>query len=82
MVFSAVMKHQEAPGTTFKRHMAIAKGVLSEDDFLLQEILFNPNTPSQVENIRREMKNLLEIIEKKDAEGFKKFLTKIRENIK
>jgi prephenate dehydrogenase len=62
--------------------MAIAKGVLSEDDFLLQEILFNPNTPSQVENIRREMKNLLEIIEKKDAEGFKKFLTKIRENIK
>jgi prephenate dehydrogenase len=82
MVFSAVMKHQEAPGTTFKKHMAIAKGVLSEDDFLLQEILFNPNTPSQVDNIRREMKVLLEIIEKKDSEAFKKFLTKIRENIK
>jgi prephenate dehydrogenase len=82
MVFSAVMKHQEAPGTTFKKHMAIAKGVLSEDDFLLQEILFNPNTPSQVENIRREMKTLLEIIESKDSAAFKKFLTKIRENIK
>jgi prephenate dehydrogenase len=82
MVFSAVMKHQEAPGTTFKKHLAIARGVLSEDDYLLQEILFNPNTPSQVDNIRREMKNLLEIIENKDADGMKKFLTKIRENLK
>ena len=40
-VFAAVMKHQEAPGTTFKKHMAIARGLLSEDDYLLQEILFN-----------------------------------------
>lgn len=37
-VFAAVMKHQDAPGTTFKRHMQIAKGVLNEDDYLLQEI--------------------------------------------
>lgn len=48
-VFAAVMKHQDAPGTTFKRHMNIAKGVLNEDDFLLQEILFNPYTHDQVE---------------------------------
>ena len=81
-VFAAVMKHQEAPGTTFKKHMAIAKGLLSEDDYLLQEILFNPRTPGQVANIRTELKNLLEIIEKKDAEGMKAYLTKIREKIK
>jgi prephenate dehydrogenase len=31
-VFAAVMKHQDAPGTTFKRHMDIARGLLSEDD--------------------------------------------------
>ena len=31
-VFAAVMKHQDAPGTTFKRHMKIAKGVLNEDE--------------------------------------------------
>ena len=81
-VFAAVMKHQEAPGTTFKKHMAIAKGLMSEDDYLLQEILFNPRTPAQVENIRRELKNVLEIISNKDAEAMKKYLTKIRENIK
>ncbi len=46
--FAAVMKHQDAPGTTFKRHMQIAKGVLNEDDYLLQEILFNPYTSGQV----------------------------------
>lgn len=61
--------------------MAIAKGLLSEDDYLLQEILFNPRTPSQVENIRLELKNLLEIISNKDAEGMKKYLTKIREKL-
>lgn len=81
LVFTSVMKHQEAPGTTFKRHMDIAKGLLSEDDYLLTEILFNPYTPSQVEGIRRELKNLLTIIENKDNEAMKEFLTTARKNI-
>ena len=81
-VFAAVMKHQDAPGTTFKRHMAIAKGVLNEDDYLLQEILFNPHTPAQVEGIRTELNELLDIISHKDAEGMHAYLSKIREKIK
>jgi len=80
-VFAAVMKHQDAPGTTFKRHMRIAKGVLSEDDYLLQEILFNPYTHDQVSQIRTELKELLEIIDHKDGDGMKRYLTKIRGNI-
>ena len=81
-VFAAVMKHQDAPGTTFKRHMRIAKGVLNEDDYLLQEILFNPYTHDQVSQIRTELKELLEIIDEKDAKGMKAYLTKIRNNVK
>lgn len=81
LVFASVMKSQEAPGTTFKRHMNIAKGLLSEDDYLLTEILFNPYTTAQVEGIRKELKNLLDIIEKKDTVAMQKFLTKVRENI-
>ncbi len=81
LVFASVMKHQEAPGTTFKRHMAIAKGLLSEDDYLLTEILFNPHTPAQVEGIREELKSLLQIIEKKDSAAMLQFLTKVRKNI-
>lgn len=81
LVFASVMKHQEAPGTTFKRHMDIAKGLLSEDDYLLTEILFNPYTPNQVEQIRSELAQLLKIIESKDVNGMQNFLTKVRKNI-
>ena len=81
-VFAAVMKHQDAPGTTFKRHMQIAKGVLNEDDYLLQEILFNPYTHDQVAQIRNELKELLDIIDNKDAERMKAYLTKIRNNVR
>lgn len=81
LVFASVMKHQEAPGTTFKKHMNIAEGLLSEDDYLLTEILFNPHTPKQLEMIQEQLSNLSKIIEKKDSNEMKKFLTKVRHNI-
>lgn len=81
LVFASVMKHQDAPGTTFKRHMRIAEGLLSEDDFLLSEILFNPHTHAQVEKIREKLKELLKIIKEKDSDGMKRFLREVRENI-
>ena len=81
-VFAAVMKHQDAPGTTFKRHMQIAQGVLSEDDTLLREILFNPRTSGQVSKIREELKELIGIIDAKDETALNKYLKKIREHIK
>jgi prephenate dehydrogenase len=62
-------------------HEAIAKGLLSEDDYLLQEILFNPRTPTQVEKIRTELKILLDIITRKDADAMNNYLKKIRANI-
>ena len=80
--FAAVMKPQDAPGTTFKRHMKIARGVMSEDDYLLQEILFNPYTHDQVSLIRKELKELLEIIDRKDAGRMKAYIDKIRDNVK
>ena len=81
-VCSAVMKHQDAPGTTFKRHLKIARGVLSEDDTLLREILFNPRTKHHVENIRAELKELIQIIDNRDEEALGEYLTKIRAHIK
>ncbi|MDD7074425.1 MAG: prephenate dehydrogenase/arogenate dehydrogenase family protein [Prevotella sp.] len=81
-VFAAVMKHQDAPGTTFKRHMRIAKGVLNEDDYLLQEILFNPYTSDQVALIRDELKELLDIIDNKDGDRMKLYLKKIRDHVR
>lgn len=79
-VFAAVMKPQDAPGTTFKRHMAIAKGVLNEDETLLREILFNPNTVGQVSKIREELKTLISIIDDKDTDALAKFIARIKAN--
>jgi len=81
LVFASVMKHQEAPGTTFKRHLDIAKGLLSEDDFLLSEILFNPYSPEQLEKIIAELRALESIIKDKDTEQMQHFLQKVRNNI-
>lgn len=80
-VFAGVMKHLDAPGTTFKRHLKIARGVLSEDDTLLREILWNPHTVGQVENIRKQLTDLIDIIGKKDEKALQQYLTRIRKNI-
>lgn len=82
MVFAAIMKHQDAPGTTFKKHMNIARGLLSEDDFLVIEILFNPHTPEQLEKIQQQLATLQKIIREKDSNEMKKYLSRLRENIK
>ena len=82
MVFAACMKKQEAPGTTFRKHLDIAKGVLSEDDHLLAEIMFNPHTTRQIEEINSRLTYLTHIIRARDYEEMQKFLNKLRDNIK
>ena len=81
LVFASIMKHQDAPGTTFKKHMAIARGLLSEDDYLLTEILFNPKTPAQIDNIVATLTHLSKIIDKKDSGKMKRFLDGVRKNL-
>jgi prephenate dehydrogenase len=81
LVFAAIMKHQDSPGTTFKKHMKIARGLMSEDDYLLTEILFNPRSPKQIERIQEQLSKLLTIIENKDTDAMKKYLSEIRQKI-
>jgi prephenate dehydrogenase len=81
MVFAASMKEQEAPGTTFKKHYKIAEGLLSEDDYLLSEILLSPHSLEQVERINKEMRSLTEMIKSRDKEQLKKFFGNLRSNI-
>lgn len=82
LVFAGIMEHQDAPGTTFKRHMAIARGLMSEDDYLLSEILFNPNTPAQLAKIQDKLSQLQEIVANHDSEAMAKFLHDTRQRIK
>jgi prephenate dehydrogenase len=81
MVFASCMKKIDTPGTNFKRHMTIAKGLLSEDDRLLTEIMFNPYTIRQLEQINSKLSYLTHIIKGRDSEEMKKFLDSLRANI-
>ena len=81
MVFAATMKQQEAPGTTFKKHLEIARGLFSEDDFLLSEILFSPYSHDQLDLISKKLDFLKAIIKEKDVDKMKGFLAELRKNI-
>lgn len=81
MVFAACMKEQEAPGTTFKKHYNIAEGLLSEDDFLLSEILLSPNSLEQVERISEQMELLIGMIKSRDKEQLTTFFQQLRDNV-
>ncbi len=82
IAFAACMKEQEAPGTTFRKHREIAKGLLSEDDYLLSEILFSPHALKRIEEIASQLAYLTHIIRGRDYDVMKKFLNKLRDNIK
>ncbi len=81
MVFAACMKKQEAPGTTFRKHLEIARGLFSEDDDLLSEIMFNPHSLRQIEKINSRLVYLTHIIRAKDYDEMHKFLDRMRKNI-
>ncbi|MCD8393688.1 MAG: prephenate dehydrogenase/arogenate dehydrogenase family protein [Bacteroidales bacterium] len=82
LMFAGIMKHQDAPGTTFKRHLAIARGLASEDDYLVSEILFNPNTPEQLSRMAERLDELRDIIDRRDTPAMKAYLARARENLK
>lgn len=81
LVFGSIMKPQAAPGTTFKRHLAIARGLMGEDDYLLSEILFNPHSSRQIEKIEATLARLHDIIRNRDSEAMQLFLDEVRANI-
>lgn len=81
LVFAACMKNTAVPGTTFKRHLIIAKGLLSEDDHLLAEILFNDYSLQQLERVTSRLEFLKHVIRDRDFEEAQRFFKRLRENI-
>jgi prephenate dehydrogenase len=81
IAFSACIKGQEVPGTTFSRHMQIAQRLLLEDDNLLTEILFNPHSLKRLDTICTNMEFLKHIIRARDREEIAKLLARLRRNI-
>ena len=79
--FLAALKTPQAPGTTYKKHEQIAQGVMNEDNFLIQEILFNSDSVKQINLIIENMENLKKIINQKDAKGMATYLNALREHL-
>ena len=81
LVFAACMQPQEAPGNTFKKHLQIAKGLLSQDESLVTEVLLNPRTLSQIEAVANRLAFLTHIIKEKDSDELGVFLKKLKTNM-
>ena len=54
---------------------------MSEDDFLLSEILFNPNTSEQLGLIQQQLSELKEIVDRHDTEAMQRYLARVRSNL-
>jgi prephenate dehydrogenase len=81
LVFASCVEKTVVPGTTFSKHLSIARGLLSEDDHLLGEILFNTHTLPEVEKITGRLEYLKHIIKQKDQEELLGLLSRLRRNI-
>jgi prephenate dehydrogenase len=81
IVFSACVSNHAVPGTTFSRHRKIAQRLLKEDDFLLSEVLFNPSSLEQLENICHRLEFLKHVIKARDYDESKKFFDGLRKNL-
>jgi len=81
MVFAANVDSRTVPGTTFKKHLEVARGVLSENDQLLSEVLFNPYSLSQVEKVARKLDFLTHVIRARDYEEAAKVFRGLRKNL-
>lgn len=79
LVFASCVDKTAVPGSTFSKHMKIAQGLLSEDDHLLCEILFNPQSVPQIERITSRLEHLKHMIIGRDYEATQEFLSKLRE---
>jgi prephenate dehydrogenase len=82
MVFAACMEKTTVPGTTFKKHLSIATGLLSEDDYLLADIMFNKYSVKELDKVTSRLEFLKHIIKGRDYEEAVRFFNGLRNNVK
>ncbi len=81
LAFSSCLIKQNAPGTTFQKHFEIAKGLLSEDNYLLSEILLAEKSLKKIEQIRDSLSLLVDLIQEKDVKKVHEFIQSSRDKI-
>ena len=81
LVFATGVGETTVPGSTFSRHLKIARGLLAEDDQLLAEILFNPGSLPQLDKVTANLEYLKHVIRGRDTEEARKLFGRLRKNV-
>jgi prephenate dehydrogenase len=81
MAFAAGIDQSVVPGTTFAKHLAIARGLLSEDDELVVHILINAQAQEQIGKLAKNLETLRRQIEQRDEAGVQSLLASLRRNV-
>lgn len=81
MMFALCVDAKTVPGTTFTRHMEIARRLLAEDDHLLAEILFNPYSVAELHRMASGLEFLKHVINARDYEEVKALCDRLRKKI-
>lgn len=82
LAFASCLQKIEAPGTTFRKHLELTQGLLSENDYLISEVLFNPYTLQQVEKIKNKLEFLIELIRNRKQKEMHEYFKQLRNNLK
>lgn len=80
-VFAGSADRRAVPGSTFAKYRRAARDLLSEDNRLLKELLFNPYSLFELERITGKLEYLKHILRDKDYEELESLLGKLRENV-
>lgn len=67
LLFAENLPPAVVPGTTFRRHLETARGVLQEDASLLAEILGNPHTVPLLEDLQEQVQRLQSMLTDRDT---------------
>jgi prephenate dehydrogenase len=78
LLFGSTLDQNIHPGTTYAKHHQIIKGLISEDDTLLSEVLMNKASLETVNLLQNELQQMKELIEKEDKKGWVNYIQQIR----
>lgn len=78
LLFGSTLDQNVHPGTTYAKHHRIIKGLLSEDDSLLSEVLMNQASLDVLDVLQNELQQMKDLIQEKDKTGWIRYIQKIR----
>lgn len=81
LAFAEGIHAHPLPGTTWRRHLAVARGLLSEDDNLLEEILFTPDTVRMCAQLVASATELERIVQERDGSALRAWLERNRHKL-